>query len=405
MKNEGRYECLVTNDAGTARREVQLIVSKVPEIRPEGDEYLDVNAGDDLKLPCEASGYPQPDIVWKKDGLLIEPTKQLRPVSGSLLLKEVTPDFAATYTCSVSNRAGTAQKHFHLSVLYAPIVNKDEIPPPDMAVVEGGRLSLPCPAHAEPHPERLWTKDGYTLQEGNGLAITHTGTVEVGTATPKHSGFYRCTLSNALGNTNIDYDVKVLIPPKLSSPRSLDKSSPVVIEGDGVSIHCPVNAVPIPTITWLKDGLSIFSTRDRADMTHIVIEDNGQTLHILDATVDDQGLYRCIAENIAGVIETTIPLEVLVPPQFKEFFHDPSVIVSVGEPIDISCDVAGDPDPQVTWWRDGSPLYSHIESDGHQVYIPRARPGDAGHYSCHASNSAGTNQRNFTVSVLGVASI
>ena len=35
--------------------------------------------------------------------------------------------------------------------------------------------------------------------------------------------------------------------------------------------------------------MSIFSTKDRADMTHIVVEENGSTLYIFEATMDDQG--------------------------------------------------------------------------------------------------------------------
>lgn len=39
-----------------------------PEISPAGDEILTVLAGQDLKLPCEVTGHPQPYVTWEKDG-------------------------------------------------------------------------------------------------------------------------------------------------------------------------------------------------------------------------------------------------------------------------------------------------------------------------------------------------
>ncbi|KAK7078504.1 hypothetical protein SK128_000026 [Halocaridina rubra] len=100
-------------------------------------------------------------------------------------------------------------------------------------------------------------------------------------------------------------------------------------------------------IFLLQDGISIFSTKDRADMTHIVIENNGQTLHILEATADDQGLYRCVAKNDAGEVDLLFPLEVLVAPQFTQFFHNPEVTLKVGEELSLDCEASGDPNPHI----------------------------------------------------------
>lgn len=54
-----------------------------------------------------------------------------------------------------------------------------------------------------------------------------------------------------------------------------------------------------------------------------------------------------MAKNDAGVTELLFPLEVLVAPQFTEFFHNPDVTLHAGEELDLDCDVSGDPEPQV----------------------------------------------------------
>ncbi|KAK8732669.1 hypothetical protein OTU49_006870, partial [Cherax quadricarinatus] len=135
-------------------------------------------------------------------------------------------------------------------------------------------------------------------------------------------------------------------------------------------------------------------------MTHIIIEDNGQTLHILEATVDDKGIYQCVAKNDAGETELFFPLEVLVAPQFTQFFHNPEVKLTVGEELYLDCDVTGDPDPQVLWHHNGVPLYIHVLPGGRKVFIPHVRVRDGGLYTCTATNTAGATHRNFTITVL-----
>ncbi|XP_063600047.1 hemicentin-1-like [Penaeus indicus] len=398
MESEGQYECMVTNVAGSAHKTVVVLISKAPEISPPGDETLAVSAGQDLKLPCEVKGHPEPEVSWRRNGLALAADERLVPSPGYLLMSAVTPDLAGNYTCSAINQAGNAHKTFAITVNYPPQVETVEETWPERSVVEGGRLSLPCPALANPTPTRDWTKDGVRLLPEEGLEILESGTVEVSRAEPKHSGSYRCTLTNFLGQAHIDYDVKVLIPPRVTQRHR--PSAPIVVEGEDVVINCPVDAVPIPTITWLKDGVSIFSTKDRADMTHIVVENNGQTLYILEATVDDKGVYRCVAKNDAGVTELLFPLEVLVAPQFTEFFHNPDVTLHAGEELDLDCEVSGDPEPQVSWKRDGEPLYAHVSPGGRRVHVQHAKVGHAGHYTCTAVNTAGTTHRNFSVTVL-----
>ena len=49
--------------------------------------------------------------------------------------------------------------------------------------------------------------------------------------------------------------------------------------------------------------MSIFSTKDRADMTHIVVEENGSTLYIFEATMDDQGIiFKHFTHEILHVV-------------------------------------------------------------------------------------------------------
>lgn len=67
-----------------------------------------------------------------------------------------------------------------------------------------------------------------------------------------------------------------------------------VTKGRGVTLHCPAEGVPQPTVTWLKDGRPI------EDQHGAKVLNEGRVLQIKDAKVSDTGRYTCIAVNVAG---------------------------------------------------------------------------------------------------------
>ncbi|KAK7078505.1 hypothetical protein SK128_000027, partial [Halocaridina rubra] len=210
-ESEGLYECLATNEAGIAKRNIRVIMTKIPEISPPGDETLTVVEGQDLKLPCEVRGHPPPEVYWRKKGHALLPNEQLIPSPGYLLMKEVTRDMAARYTCIANNRAGEASKTFIIDVNFPPTVKVANPEGERLSVVEGGRLTLPCPATAHPTPYKEWTKDGHKLNNKENVRIADNGDqVEMYHASTPDNGNYTCTVSNTLGYTYITYNVKVL---------------------------------------------------------------------------------------------------------------------------------------------------------------------------------------------------
>ncbi|TFJ97036.1 ABC transporter ATP-binding protein [Platysternon megacephalum] len=103
-------------------------------------EPLEVTArlGDDLRVSCQASGYPQPLVSWRKVAHLRAgpATASAKPLggraelrqrgarerfdsdtgSGMLFLNNITVAHAGKYACEASNPGGTARVLFHLMV-------------------------------------------------------------------------------------------------------------------------------------------------------------------------------------------------------------------------------------------------------------------------------------------------
>ncbi|XP_078353730.1 uncharacterized protein LOC144638391 [Oculina patagonica] len=77
------------------------------------------------------------------------------------------------------------------------------------------------------------------------------------------------------------------------------------------------------------------------------------------------------------------------------------VILSVGKLAVLTCEVSGNPEPSVTWTKNGNASIprAQFKNDGRILVIPHVLPGDSGVYECKASNALGENRTSTTVIV------
>ena len=78
-------------------------------------------------LECQAGGHPTPRIVWMREDegrpITDNHPRIHFPTPNELLLTVARREDAGLYTCTVSNRAGTAEKQFDLTVLGKKTLN------------------------------------------------------------------------------------------------------------------------------------------------------------------------------------------------------------------------------------------------------------------------------------------
>lgn len=87
--------------------------------------------------------------------------------------------------------------------------------------------------------------------------------------------------------------------------------------GDNVSLACRVETDPNAAVTWLVDDRPVINTSAQTDHRYRVLElvapkrdARVSNLTIAGAAAQDQGIYRCVAENKAGRVETNLTLKV-----------------------------------------------------------------------------------------------
>ncbi|XP_012881529.1 PREDICTED: palladin [Dipodomys ordii] len=206
-----------------------------------------------------------------------------------------------------------------------------------------------------------------------------------------------------------------------------------IFEGMPVTFTCRVAGKPMPKIYWFKDGKQISPKSD-----HYTIQrdlDGTCVLHTAASTLDDDGNYTIMAANPQGRVSCTGRLMVQAVNQrgrsprspsghphvrrprsrsrdsgdenepIQERFFRPHFLqapgdltVQEGKLCRMDCKVSGLPTPDLSWQLDGKPIRPDSahkmlvrENGVHSLIIEPVTSGDAGIYTCIATNRAGQN--------------
>lgn len=115
---------------------------------------------------------------------------------------------------------------------------------------------------------------------------------------------YTCIASNSGGETRATAHLTVYTPP-IFLQKPLSKT---VAKNTTVTFRCVVSGNPPPLVHWSKeqDSLLLYA-RQRKDRFSVL---EGATLQITNAMPEDEGEYKCIANNAVGSNATSASLRV-----------------------------------------------------------------------------------------------
>ncbi|XP_072261191.1 receptor-type tyrosine-protein phosphatase S isoform X10 [Pyxicephalus adspersus] len=170
------------------------------------------------------------------------------------------------------------------------------------------------------------------------------------------------------------------------------------VSGGVASFVCQATGDPKPRVTWNKRGKKVNSQRFE---TIEFDEGAGAVLRIQPLrTPRDENVYECVAHNIHGEATVSAKLTVLredqLPPGFPNIDMGPQLkVVERTRTATMLCAASGNPDPEITWFKDFLPV-DPAASNGRikqlrsgALQIENSEETDQGKYECVATNSAG----------------
>ncbi|XP_004372233.1 muscle, skeletal receptor tyrosine-protein kinase isoform X6 [Trichechus manatus latirostris] len=255
-------------------------------------ETVDALVEEVATFMCAVESYPQPEISWTRNKILIKlfDTRYSIRENGQLLtILSVEDSDDGIYCCIANNGVGgAAESCGALQVKMKPKITR---PPINVKIIEGLKAVLPCTTMGNPKPSVSWIKGDTALRENSRVAVLESGSLRIHNVQKEDAGHYRCLAKNSLGTAYsklVKLEVEVFARI-LRSPESQNATF-----GSFVTLRCTATGIPVPTITWIENGNTVSSGSIQESVKDRVIDSR------LQLFITKPGLYTCIATNKHG---------------------------------------------------------------------------------------------------------
>uniref|UniRef100_A0A2I2Y6I0 Leucine rich repeats and immunoglobulin like domains 1 n=1 Tax=Gorilla gorilla gorilla TaxID=9595 RepID=A0A2I2Y6I0_GORGO len=253
--HEGRYQCVITNHFGsTYSHKARLIVNVLPSFTKTPHD-ITIRTTTMARLECAATGHPNPQIAWQKDGGTDFPAARERrmhvmPDDDVFFITDVKIDDAGVYSCTAQNSAGSISANATLTVLETPSL---VVPLEDRVVSVGETVALQCKATGNPPPRITWFKgdrplsltERHHLTPDNQLLVVQNVVAE-------DAGRYTCEMSNTLGTERAHSQLSVL-------PAAGCRKDGTTV---GIFTIAVVSSIVLTSLVWV---CIIYQTRKKSE--------------------------------------------------------------------------------------------------------------------------------------------
>ncbi|KAK2831815.1 hypothetical protein Q7C36_016901 [Tachysurus vachellii] len=310
----GMYVCVGTNMVGERDSETaQVTVFERPTFqrRPINQVILEEEA---VEFRCQVHGDPQPSVRWRKDDVDVQRGRydiRFDKEEHVLRIKKASTADEGTFTCVAENRVGKMEASGTLTVRAPP---QFVIRPRDQIVAQGRTATFPCETKGNPQPAVFWQKEGsqnllfpnQPQQPNSRFSVSPSGDLTIMGVQRADGGYYICQALTVAGS--------ILAKAQLEVTDVLtDRPPPIIRQGpanqslgvDSVALlKCQASGEPVPTISWLKDGVSLLGKDPRMSLQEL------GSLQIKNIRLSDSGIYTCVAASSSGETSWSAFLEV-----------------------------------------------------------------------------------------------
>ncbi|XP_046332245.2 hemicentin-1-like isoform X5 [Haliotis rufescens] len=272
--------CVGSNTKGNITKTVRVNVEYSPRVTIPGGDAFGADEGNSLTIPCVVDANPADETFhWLKDSAVLELSDTSKYGGGTNTSRDLTiftlsSADSGNYSCrAVNPRGQTTSRAVLVTISFVP--KEVSLTPSKVNVTEGETISVTCSSSAAPSATYVWLRNGDFYQNGATLSISSASTEDNAT--------FICQAKNEKGTTESSIDVNVSYRPRGILKNPVIKTT----IGNSATLTCQTKANPATSsYTWS------FGSKQLAE--------TGASLEITPTTVDDFGLYTCVATNTIG---------------------------------------------------------------------------------------------------------
>ncbi|KAL0829600.1 hypothetical protein ABMA28_003107 [Loxostege sticticalis] len=374
----GLYVCLAKNTVGEINKTVSVEIYSLPTQMQSEESHTKVSVveGTNTSIDCPIPASQKDLVKWYKGAKLIS--------EGQLQISNVSRHNSTNYACVVANVAGSAYSSVDLDVEWPPRFGTNATT--DVEVVKGNDWFFDCGVDAKPRAKTKW------LFNSKPMIFEDKDRLKLLNVQLRHTGVYKCVVSNKHGAVSRQFTLDVLVPPIISEFDLLDVQ---LKEGTNATLECNAKGSPQPDLKWTFNNSNWQVQKSSLVSTNL--------------SVASEGLYRCDATNKAGAAYIAYRVSVVAAAKVEEvvmYAQEASTVDKVAEVVQgtrvrISCKASGKPTPKVQWIRNGEAISENAESISYaDLALEDVQLSDAGVYVCVASNEGGVGEEKIRLEVL-----
>ncbi|XP_066264071.1 muscle M-line assembly protein unc-89-like isoform X4 [Branchiostoma lanceolatum] len=413
VSDAGNYICKVTNSEGEVSCDFNFNVNR----KPCPPEFLTkprsgiIDEGTNHSFECELGGEPLPVVTWHKEGkqLSQDDRIRIRTEENKAFLSLLPTEMADSGKWSIiaKNVRGQKKYEFTLSIREVPVPPEFVKSPESITIDEGEAAEFACEITGKPAPMVNWYKDSTQVKQDARHTVSADGTVyslDIKPALITDKGNYKVVARGA--NEQQTSEFKLTVREKFSPPTFPSAPKDITADvGKPIKVTVEIKGEPKPSVKWTKKDKKT-KVLEGGDGYSITSSGNKYTLEILCADFKDSAEYTIEASNIRGSVSKSFKInvvEVKVPPEFLSKPEDQTVME--GESVEFSCEVEGDPEPQVIWSKDSHPLHEGGQFSittvdfSSTLEIDNVTLDNKGTYTCTIRNKHGEKKCTVTLNV------
>ncbi|XP_063831762.1 hemicentin-1-like [Ostrinia nubilalis] len=374
----GQYVCIAKNAVGETNHTISVEIYSLLTRTQSEESHTKVTLleGTNASVECPVPASRKDLVKWYKGAKLIS--------EGVLQITNVSRHNTSELACVVTNMAGSAYASVSLDVEWAPAFEDKGYT--DVEVVRGNDWYFDCAVDAKPRAKTKW------LFNSKLIVFEDKERLKLLNVQLRHTGTYKCIVSNKHATVTRQFTLDVLVPPFISEFDLLDVQ---LKESTNATLECNAKGSPQPDVKWTYNNSNW--------------QVQNSSLVSAGLTEASEGLYRCDAVNKAGTAHIVYRVSVVAAARITEvvlYNGEASTVDKVAEVVEgtsarISCKASGKPVPKIQWIRNGEAIGENDESISYaDLVLKDVKLNDAGVYACVASNEGGVAEEKIRLEVL-----